>query len=101
MSGNRRQYSGQTFADFTAAYGFKHITSSPKFPQSNGEAEGAVQTEKKQLIHIELFLPIKLHHCTTSANHIADTSIAAGADTAGRRTACSKGKGEKKYSVFV
>ena len=34
------------FADFTKAYGFQHITSSPRFPQSNGEAECMVKTIK-------------------------------------------------------
>ncbi|KAK7918628.1 hypothetical protein WMY93_009912 [Mugilogobius chulae] len=49
MSDNGPQFSGQTFADFSAAYGFKHVTSSPRFPQSNGEAERAVQTVKNLL----------------------------------------------------
>lgn len=49
MSDNGPQFSGQTFSDFAEAYGFKHITSSPRFPQSNGEAERAVQTVKNLL----------------------------------------------------
>ncbi|KAJ0023870.1 hypothetical protein NQD34_003769 [Periophthalmus magnuspinnatus] len=49
MSDNGPQYSCQTFTEFAATYGFKHITSSPKFPQSNGEAERAVQTVKNLL----------------------------------------------------
>lgn len=49
MSDNGPQFSGQAFATFAALYGFKHITSSPKFPQSNGEAERAVQTVKNLL----------------------------------------------------
>ena len=39
------QYSSAEFAKF----GFIHITSSPKYPQSNGEAERMVQTTKNLL----------------------------------------------------
>ncbi|KAL0161013.1 hypothetical protein M9458_044738, partial [Cirrhinus mrigala] len=39
----------QTFANFAADYGFSHITSSPRFAQSNGEAERHVQTVKHLL----------------------------------------------------
>ena len=49
MSDNGPQFSGQAFALFAAAYGFRHVTSSPRFPQSNGEAERAVQTVKNLL----------------------------------------------------
>lgn len=34
------------FAKFAEEYGFKHVTSSPKFPQSNGMAEAAVKIVK-------------------------------------------------------
>lgn len=49
MSDNGPQFSGQAFASFAASYGFRHVTSSPRFPQSNGEAERAVQTVKNLL----------------------------------------------------
>lgn len=35
---NGPQVSGQPFQDFVKAYGFRHITTSLYFPQSNGEA---------------------------------------------------------------
>lgn len=47
MSDNGPQFSGQF--SFAASNGFKHITSSPGFPQSNGEAEQAAQTVKNLL----------------------------------------------------
>ena len=46
MSDNGPQYTASNFAQFADAYGFQHITSSPKFPQ-NGEIELAVQMFKR------------------------------------------------------
>ena len=49
FSDNGPQYSSAEFSDFAKSYKFVHTTSSPKFPQSNGEAERAVRTIKTLL----------------------------------------------------
>lgn len=46
MSDNGPQYACALFKDFASEYGFTHLTSSPRYPQGNGEAEWAVGTVK-------------------------------------------------------
>jgi len=49
ISDNGPQFSSKEFQDFAKTYSFCHITSSPRFPQSNGLAECMVRTVKKLL----------------------------------------------------
>jgi hypothetical protein len=49
VSDNGPEYSSYEFQAFARDFGFKHITSSPRNPQSNGLAERTVQTAKTLL----------------------------------------------------
>ena len=49
VSDNGPQYSSREFTQFAKDYGFVHNTSSPKYPQSNGEAKRGVRTVKALL----------------------------------------------------
>ena len=49
LSDNGPQYTSEAYAKFAKDYQFHHITSSPYFAQSNGEAERAVGTVKNLL----------------------------------------------------
>lgn len=46
-SDNGPQYTSKLFRDFMCTYNIRHVTSSPGFPQSNGQAERMVQTVKQ------------------------------------------------------
>ena len=47
MTDNGPQFDSAEFAMFAKKWGFKHDTSSPRYPQSNGKAENAVKTIKR------------------------------------------------------
>ncbi|UYV79140.1 hypothetical protein LAZ67_17001223 [Cordylochernes scorpioides] len=54
VSDNGTQFgAAREFANFTRQYGFTHVTSSPRFPQSNGMAEAGVKLPKLVLKKIK------------------------------------------------
>ena len=65
ISDNGPQYSSHKFAEFASSYKFCHITSSPHYLQSNGQAERAVQIVKKLLKSLDDPHWALLTYCTT------------------------------------
>ena len=59
------QYTSQEFSEFVKAYNFSHVTSSPHFPQSNGQAERTVRTVKNLVKQSEDPLMALLTYWTT------------------------------------
>jgi hypothetical protein len=49
ISDNAQQFQGKAFQDFIQRWGIQHVTSSPRYPQSNGFIERQVQTVKKTI----------------------------------------------------
>ena len=47
VSDNGRQFDSWEFMQFAEKLGIEHITSSPRYPQSNGHEENVVKTVKK------------------------------------------------------
>ena len=67
ISDNGPQFSSLQFQTFATEYNFQHFTSSPRFPQSNGEAERFVQIAKKILGQKDVFLALMAYRSTANS----------------------------------
>lgn len=68
FSDNGPQFSSQSFTDFSSAYGFEHVTSNPRFAQSNSEAKHHVQIVKRLLMKAqEPYLALLVNRGTATA----------------------------------
>ena len=66
VTDNGRQFVAAEFQTFADQWRFRHITSSPYFPQANAEAERAVREAKKILSQDDPFLALLAHRSTPS-----------------------------------
>lgn len=77
------QYTSYEFGKFSQLYGFEHITSSPYYAQSNGEAERAVKTLKGLLVKAsaadqDLYLSLLAYRSTPLANGYSPSQLLMG-----------------------
>lgn len=74
------QFSSFNFNSFAEKWGFSHIKSSPRYPQSNGMVERAKQTIKKMLYKAledkkDLYLVLLLYRNTPIDNNVSPSQV--------------------------
>lgn len=82
-SDNGPCYSGKDFQKFAEEYGFRHVTSSPLYPQSNGKAEKGVHIVKLLLkkavdSQSDPYLALLNYHATSLEHGVSPAEILMG-----------------------
>ena len=79
ISDNGPQFAAKEFQTFSREYNFTHITSSPRYPQANGEAERAVQTMKRIMKKNEdPYIALLSYHTTPLENGLSPGELLMG-----------------------
>ncbi|XP_033639876.1 uncharacterized protein K02A2.6-like [Asterias rubens] len=79
MSDNGPQFSSASFLQFAKTYGFIHTTSSPRYPQANGEAERAVRTIKGLLKkNTDPYLALLMYRSSPLQNGLSPSELLMG-----------------------
>ena len=79
VSDNGSQFSSASFLQFAQMYGFIHTTSSPRYPQANGETERAVRTIKGLLKkNADPYLALLMYRSSPLQNGLSPTELLMG-----------------------
>jgi len=89
MTDNGPQFTSKEFQEFSHEYCFEHITSSPRYPKSNGLVERMVQTVKQTMkkfmtMKEDLYMAMLIYRTTPLTNNIpAPAELLNGRSTGG------------------
>lgn len=79
ISDNGPQFDAESFRKFAVSYEFAHVTSSPRYPQANGEVERAVRTAKSFLRKNEdIFNALLTYRSTPLQNGLSPSELLMG-----------------------